>query len=138
MRRAFLVVVLPLAACAGAVDVSQTAWQATLAAGPGGISGSAAAVSVAGRTHASIAIERAVPGQQYGWRIQHGDCQAQGTLVGTAATYPTLTAADDGTAGADTYLSQVLSTGPYAARVAALQAGGGETPAACGALEQVP
>ncbi len=138
MRRALLVLLPALTACAGAVDAGQTAWQATLAGGPAGISAAVAAVSVSGRTHASIAIQRGVPGQQYGWRIQHGDCQAEGALVGAAAVYPTLTAADDGTAGTDTFLSQVLTTGPYAARVVRLQAAGGETLAACGALERVP
>lgn len=137
MRRSVLVVVATLAACAGAVDIGQTAWQATFSGGTAGISGSVGAVSVSGRTHASISIQRAVPGQAYGWRIQRGDCQSEGQLVGSAAVYPTLTAADDGTAGADVFLSQILASGPYAARVVKLQSGG-EVLAACASLQPLP
>lgn len=137
MRRSILVVAVALAACAGPVDVGQTAWQATFSGGPGGISGSVGAVSVAGRTHASIAIQRAAPGQQYGWRIQQGDCQSEGALVGAAASYPVLTAAGDGTAGADIFLSRILNSGPYAARVVQLQSAG-EGLAACAPLQPLP
>ncbi len=138
MRRSILILATGLAACTGAVDLGQTAWQASFNGGPSGISGSLAALSVSGRTHLSIAIQRAVPGQQYGWRVQRGDCQSEGTLVGAAATYPTLTAADDGTAGTDNvYLSQILNSGPYVVRVVKLSAGG-EVLAACAALQPVP
>ncbi len=137
MRRSLFLLATILAACAGPVDSGQVAWQATLNGGPGGISGSVAALSASGRTRASIAIQRAVAGQSYGWRIQQGDCQAEGALVGGAAVYPTLLAGDDGTAGADIVLSRTLTSGHYAARVVKLQAGG-ETLAACAALQQVP
>ncbi len=139
MRRCLLLLAAAAAAaaCAGAVDLGETAWQATLSSGPGGIAAQVAAVSGSGRTHLSIAIQRAAAGQQYGWRIQQGDCQAEGAIVGAAAIYPALTAAADGTAAADVFTSQTLGAGPYAARVVQLQAGG-ETLAACGAMQRSP
>ena len=138
MRRSTLLVAATLAACAGPVDVGQTAWQGTFPGGPGRITGSVAAVSGSGRTHASIAIQHGTPGQAFGWRIRLGDCQAEGALVGGAASYPVLTVAEDGTAGADVYLSRTMSAGPYAARLVQLQAGGGQLLAACTMLQQTP
>ncbi len=138
MRRTLLVIAASLAGCASPVALGQTAWQATLSGGPSGISASVGAVSATGRTHASIALERGVPGQRYGWRIQQGDCQSAGALVSGAASYPVLTAAADGTAGTDVYLSQAMTDGPYVARVLVLSADGSEALAACGAFQRAP
>jgi len=136
MRRIVLLLAAGLTACAAPVDLGQTAWQADLTGGPGGITGSVAAVAVSDRTTVSIAIQRALSGQQYAWRIQLGDCQAEGATLGGAATYPSLLPDQSGGAEAEALLSQALRTGPYAARVFQVQAGGAQTLAACGVLQR--
>ncbi len=136
MQRLPLFAALALVACNNAVTFGEAAWQAQLVAPPGGITGSVGAVSQSNRTDVSIAIQRAVAGQQYAWRIQRGDCQTEGVTVGGAAIYPTLVANDSGSAEARAVLSQVLGSGPYAARVYLVQSGGGQTQAACGVLQR--
>lgn len=121
-------------ACAGGVELDQAAWQGEFTGGPAAISGSVAAVSVNGRTQASIHIDRATPGDTYAWRLAGGSCQAEGALVGGAAAYPPLTASSSGSADADAVLSQGLGSGPYAARVLHQPAG---AVVACTALARI-
>ncbi len=136
MQRVPLFTALTLAACTDAVTFGEAAWQAQLVAPPGGITGSVAAVSQSNRTDVSIAIQRAVSGQQYAWRIQRGDCQTEGVTLGGSAIYPNLVANDAGSAEARAVLSQALGSGPYAARVYLVQPGGGQAQAACGVLQR--
>jgi len=136
MRRTVFLLAAALTACAGPVELGEIAWQGDLTGGAGGITGSVAAVAVSDRTTVSIAIQRALSGQQYAWRVQLGDCQTAGATLGGAATYPALIPDEAGSAEAQAVLSQALRGGPYAARVLQVQAAGGQTLAACGVLQR--
>ncbi len=135
--------VLPLLACAvlagcvGGVSNDQAAWQGELIGGPGGLTGSIAALSQSIRTHASVGIQRGTPGQRYAWRLERGTCQNPGAILGAPGAYPILTAGDDGSAQADGYISQTLDSGPYTGRVLLVAADGTQTSAACADLERL-
>ena len=133
----FSVFLSALAGCAGTVDLSQTAWQGDLQSSPGGLSGSVAAVS-SSYTETSIQISRALAGESYFWRINAGDCQNEGGIVGGTAVYPKLVPGESGVAGAEAALSQPLHDGgAYAARVVQQRPDGGEIRIACGVLRQI-
>lgn len=133
---ALLLACAALVGCVGGVSNDQTAWQAELVGPPTGVGGSIAALSQPGRTHASVGIQRGMPGQRYAWRLEQGSCQTPGTIVGAAAVYPTMTAGEDGSAAAEAYLSRTLGSGPYTGRVLLVSADGSQSSVACGVLQR--
>ncbi len=126
-----------LAACSSPTDTAPLAWEGELSAlGPAGPTGSVALLSQYGRTDASIAIEGARPDTTYGWRINAGTCDEEGTILGGQAVYPSLATDADGEGARDASIGGAPGAGtPYAARVL-LPADNGSV-VACGELTRV-
>jgi len=110
---------LAAAGCSSSTDPGNVAWEATLAPVAGsGITGTAGAVTQAGRTAATIQIRKAMAGETYGWRIDSGGCDGSGSIQGGSALYPELTPDGSGTASADAGIPGTLDRGTsYAVRV---------------------
>lgn len=107
-----------LAGCVGPVETAPSAWQGTLVpVAPGAVTGTAAAVSQAGRTLVSVEIRGGAPGS-YGWRMVGGLCAAPGDIRGGIALYTALMVGPEGTAHADAAIPGELSPGGrYAVQV---------------------
>jgi hypothetical protein len=122
--------------CSSGTDTESAVWTATLAPLSGGlITGTAGAVTEAGRTAATIQIRKATAGETYGWRIDSGPCSGSGQIQGGAALYPELTPDGSGAASANAGLPGLLDAGMlYAARVFLVSTSGGEEIVACGDL----
>jgi hypothetical protein len=113
----------------------QTVWEADLIPGPAHpqASGSAAAVSGANRTEASIALA-GVPLGTYHWRIVEGRCADPAGTLGADGSYPPLVVAEPEGASLETSVGAPMQTGRrYLAEV--LVADTGE-PVACGDFSQ--
>lgn len=95
-RAALLAATLFAAGCVSDISAPvQTVWAADLAAAPGHTQagGSAAAVSTASRTEASILVI-GVPFGTYAWRIAEGRCAEPGPVLGADGAYPPVEVAD--------------------------------------------
>ncbi len=129
-----LVAVCLLAGCVSPTETDSSAWQATLVpVPPSAVTGTAAALSRAGRTVASLGIRRGTAGS-HGWRMVLGTCASPGSTLGGAALYPTMSVGPGGTAEAEASVPGELSPGAsYAVQVFVAEATG-ERIEACGDL----
>ncbi len=125
-------------ACSSATVPLATTWEAQVEPlSPGGVKGSVAVLSQAGRASTSIQITRAQPDAVYAWRIESGGCPGGGDVVGGLAVYPELVPGPQGSASGETVLSRELEPdGTYAARVFGRSEEGGEEARACGILRR--
>lgn len=120
----------------GGVDLSVDAWEGDLIASTGMLTGSAAALSQAGRTNASIQINGGPEDAGlYGWRIRTGSCSSPGALIGGLAQYPDLDVEAGGAASADAVLNEAMPGGRNYHVVIIRAADGAEV--ACGQLQRV-
>jgi hypothetical protein len=141
MRRCALTGVLVGAvvtgSCSDAVIPLITTWEGSLEAlKPGGPRGSLAVISQPGRAQTSLQLIQGRANATYSWRIKSGSCAAPGDIVGGVASYPQLTAGDDGAVSGQTTLSRELSPdGSFAGWIYEASAVG-EPPVACGDLRR--
>lgn len=106
------------AGCVGPVDTAPGLWEGTLVPQPPGtVTGTAAAVSQAGRTRVTVEIRGGTPGS-HGWRMVDGACAAPGAVRGGVALYPALAVGPGGTARSEASIPGELSPGGrYAVQV---------------------
>jgi hypothetical protein len=87
-------------------------WQATLTPSVAfpDLRGQAAMVASSNGTQLGIQLTGAVPNSTFLWRLRLGVCDAPGTVVGTAGSYPELEAAGNGVASDTTHFTSRLQT----------------------------
>jgi hypothetical protein len=138
LRGPFLLALsLLLGGCQDATAPVITTWEGTLTPEPPQVlSGRVAAVSQFGRTIISIQVEDAEPDLVYGWRINAGSCQSEGSLQGGSASYPPLSPGESGTASGETTLPGLFRSGESYAAWVYLSEGASQEIVACGELEQ--
>lgn len=121
-----------LAGCVSdVVAPRQTLWEATLQGGPEHplVTGSAAAISRATSTEASIEVAGLDVGGTYAWRIRAGACDAPGDVLGADGVYPELVAEEE-PVSADAVTGDLMLSGrAYHAEVREADTGNA---AACG------
>lgn len=82
------------------------------------VTGSIAAVSQLNRVEISIAVTVAHPDSSYAWDLRRGDCSAEGAILSGPAVYPPLVPGEDGSADAETTISEALQAdASYSTRV---------------------
>lgn len=132
-----ILLALALTACATSTSIDTTRWTGQLQSVlPSPVSARVAGVSQAGRTRFTIDMSNGEPGVTYGWRVDSGTCDAQGSILGGTASYETLTASEAGSASGEASVPGMLTPGSdYAARVYQAD-GSGQTVLACGMIRQ--
>ena len=132
-----LILAAAMASCSPTVLPSTSLWSADLApTTPAGVTGMLGALSRSGSTEFSMQVNLGESGTTYLWRVSHGDCGTEGSLVAGKAVYPAMVASDGGSASADAVVAGELTSGEgYAARILR-DSGGGEQVLACGVLHQ--
>ena len=132
-----LVGLAPLwAACGDSTGPVSTLWEGNLTpVPPSQVSGQVAAVTQFGRTEVSIQIRFADPGSTHNWRVESGNCQADGTIQGGLAVYPPLTAGEGGSNSQTAILSSQFKSGSQlAVKVFNSVEGGSGEMVSCGEL----
>ncbi len=125
-----------LAGCVGPVEFAPGAWQGTLVpVAPGTVTGTAAAVSQAGRTLVSVEVRGGAPGS-HGWRMVDGACAEPGGVRGGVALYPPLEVGAGGTAHAEAAIPGELSPGGRYAVQVLVADGAGQQVVACADLKE--
>ena len=130
-----LAAVLALAGCKGTTAPLLTQWEGTLfPVRPATVGGRVVAVTQHGRTDLGILIEDGEPDTTYGWRVNAGTCESQGTMQGGIASYTLLDASGGGSAEGSASISQLFRPDDqYAARVYVFDEGQ-DAVVACGEL----
>jgi hypothetical protein len=131
--------ILLVVACSSPTKVGVAKWEGTLVpTPPSTLTGQIAAVSQFGRTEISVLLEDAEAGTTYGWRVNSGDCQGDGSIQGGAAQYPYMVAGEGGTVSAQAVIARIFKPDEeYAARVFLPNDGEPEEVLACGELHAV-
>ena len=124
--------------CSSSTEPDFFLWEGVLQpVPPSTVSGVTAAVSQFGRTEVSVEIRQAQAETLYGWRVNEGTCQAEGTIKAGVGAYPLMETDESGIATEDAVISGLLRSGTsFTVRVYLPQEGGGQTVVACGNLEE--
>ena len=133
-----LTLFLGFAACSTSTEVNYSFWEGTLVPlGDNMETGLAAAVTQFGRTEASIELRQGEAEALYGWYLQAGTCEMEGTILGGIASYPLVQADEAGTGNRSALLSTRLQPGSaYAVTVYRALDTGEDMPVACGNLQE--
>ena len=124
--------------CSDSTGPIFTFWEGTLEpVPPSFVGGRVVAVTQHGRTEAGITLEDGDPGTTYGWRIDSGTCEQDGTIQGGSASYPLLLTRPGGSASAEAIISALFKPGKqFSARVFLSGEGASSEVVACGDLEE--
>lgn len=137
-RLAPLLFTLLVLGCTSSTEPDFFLWEGVLEpVPPSTVSGITAAVSQFGRTEVSVEIRQAPADAVFGWKVNTGTCQSEGTIRGGVGAYPSIETDESGVGAEDAVLSGLFRSGEaYAVRVYSDQGGGVQTVISCGELEE--
>ncbi len=121
MKRLVILMCVVSAACASnsqsdsdkdSISATTGDWAATLSSRNGtAVQGQVKLQSAVVGSGVNISISGATPGASHPWHVHAGSCGGNGGIMGSAGSYPILTAGADGRATANVTISAPLSEG---------------------------
>ena len=134
----FLLLAPFLSTCSDSTGPIFTFWEGTLEpVRHNVVGGQVVAVTQHGRTDVGISLEDGDPGTTYGWRVDSGTCDQDGTIQGGPASYPLLLPGPEGSASAEAIISALFKPGKqFSGRVFLSGEGASGEVVACGEMEE--